>query len=1045
MKLSETCIRRPVLASVLAIILVLLGVVSYDRLQIREYPNIDEPVVTVRTDYRGAAAEIIESQVTKPIEDSVAGIEGVDVLTSTSRAERSQVTVRFRLDRDPDSAAADVRDRVARVRGRLPDDIEEPVISAVEADARAVVWLAFSSDTRTPLEVSDLANRLVKPRLQTLPGAADVQIFGDRKYAMRIWLDPDRLAAFGLTPVDVEQALRNQNVELPSGRIESDTREFNVISRTDLNTVEEFQAVVVKVVQGYPVRIQDVARVGIAPESERSIVRFNASNAVAMGLIKQATANLLILSAALRERLPLLQRELPPDVKVTVAYDSTIFIDRSIGAVFKTIAEAVVLVALVIFLFLGRMRASIIPLITIPISLVASFTIIDTLGYSINTLTLLSLVVAIGLVVDDAIVVLENVYRHIEKGLDPIAAAFAGIREVGFAVVAMTLTLAAVFAPVAFQTGRTGRLFTEFALTLAGTVMISGFLALTLSPMMCSRLLRREEPPRWFARTVDRWLRAITRKYQSVLATIISGRWFMLVVAAGFATLTWWLWTNTPSELAPKEDRGVFATIISAPEGSSIGYTAANAMAIEQIALNTPDVWRIFLIAGRPTPSGGLAFTGLNDWSERDRSVGDVIKELRPKLANVPGVNAFPIQPSSLGGSSRARAVQFVVMSPDTYQETAAAIEPLLEDLRNSGLVTGVDTDLTLNKPEFRVSVDRALAADAGVPINTVGLTLETMLGGRTVTTFKQNNEEYNVVVQLDASDRATPDAIDRLFVRGRDDLMVPLSSLVSVKSAIGARELNHFGQRRAITIQADLAEGVTLGQAVSYFEQVAPNYLRTGYATDYSGPTREFMEASSTLLMTFTLALVFIYLVLAAQFESFVDPFTILFTVPLSLAGGLGLLYLTGGTVNVYTQIGLITLVGLITKHGILIVEFANQLRDAGQTLRAAIIESASLRLRPILMTTFATICGALPLWAAVGAGSESRAQIGQVIVGGMALGTVMTLFVVPAIYYLFARERHLLVEPAPAEAGRPENPAPPASPAAQAGPANISPVNPH
>lgn len=1007
MKISEACIRRPVLASVLAIVLVLLGVVSADRLQIREYPNIDEPIVTVSTNYRGAAAEIIESQVTKPIEDSVAGIEGVDVLTSTSRAERSQVTVRFRLDRDPDSAAADVRDRVARVRGRLPDNIDEPVVSKVEADARAVVWLAFSSDTRSPLEVSDLANRLVKPRLQTLPGAADVRIFGDRKYSMRIWLDPDRLAAFGLTPVDVEQALRSQNIELPSGRIESATREFNVISRTDLNEVSEFENVVVRVVQGYPVLIKDIARVGIAPENERSIVRFNGSNAVAMGLIKQATANPLVLSKALRERLPILERELPDDVKVTIAYDSTIFIERSIWAVFTTIAEAVVLVALVTFLFLGRVRASIIPLITIPVSLVSAFTIMDLMGFTINTLTLLSLVVAIGLVVDDAIVVLENVYRHIERGMAPIAAAFAGIREVGFAVVAMTLSLAAVFAPVAFQSGRTGRLFTEFALTLAGTVIISGFLALTLTPMMCGRMLKNEPPPRWFAISIDRFLRAVTRRYQSILSGIISWRWAMMLVAVGFAATTWWLWSNTPSELAPKEDRGVFLTIIRAPEGSSIGYTSANAQAIEKIALATDDVWRIFMIAGRPTASGGLAFIGVNDWSERDRSIGDVIREMRPKLGNVPGVSAFPIQPSSLGGSSRSRPFQLVVMSPDSYEVTAEVIEPLIEDLRASGLLRGIDTDLTINKPEFRVSVDRALAADAGVSVDVVGRTLETMLGGRTVTTFKQNNEEYNVVVQLDADDRASPDAISRLFVQGRDGVMVPLSSLVTITPAIGARELNHFGQRRAITIQANLAEGVTLGQAVEYVEQVAPQYLKSGYATDYNGPTREFNEASTTLLVTFALALTFIYLVLAAQFESFVDPFTILFTVPLSLVGGLGLLHLTGGTVNVYTQIGLITLVGLITKHGILIVEFANQLRDGGKPLRDSIIESASLRLRPILMTTFSTVCGALPLWFAFGAGAESREQIGQVIVGGMMLGTVMTLFVVPAVYYLFARNR--------------------------------------
>lgn len=1014
MKISDTCIRRPVFAAVISLALVLVGLVSYGRLQIREYPNIDEPVVTVRTDYRGASAEIIESQVTKPIEDSVAGIEGVDVITSVSRVERSQITVRFRLDRDPDAAAADVRDRVARVRGRLPATIEEPIISKVEADARAVVWIAFSSDTRSALEVSDIANRLVKPRLQTLPGAADVQIFGDRQYSMRIWLDADRLAAFRLSPADVEDALRRQNLELPSGRIESDTREFNVVSRTDLNEIAEFERVVVRVVDGYPVRLADVARVGLAPEQERSIVRFNGKNAVSLGLIKQATANPLVLSQALRDALPRIQSELPEGIEAVIAYDSTIFIERSIQAVFKTIAEAVVLVALVIFLFLGRMRAAIIPIVTIPVCLIASFTLIDLFGFSINTLTLLALVVAIGLVVDDAIVVLENVFRHIERGMAPLQAAFQGSREVGFAVVAMTLTLAAVFAPVAFSTGRTGRLFTEFALALAGTVVISGLLALTLAPMMCSRLLKHEPAPRWFERTIERGLQALTRGYTRSLDWVIRGRWLMVLLAALLTLATVWLWTNTREELAPNEDRGVFLTVFSAPEGSSLGYTNSNAERIERIVLDVPEVWRIFVIAGNPTVTQGLSFAGLQDWNERERSVQDVIREVQPKLFGIPGVTAFAVAPPSLGASPRSRPINLVVMSSDSYEQTEATIEPMLDDFRNSGLLQGVDTDLKLNKPEFRVRVDRDRAADAGVSVETVGRTLETMLGGRTVGRFKRDGEEYDVIVQLEAADRDTPAAIQNLFVRGRDDAMVPLVSLVEVQPSVAARELNHFGQRRAITITASLAPGVSMGDAVAYIERTAPKYLKEGYATDYDGPTREFVQSSSALLVTFALAIVFIYLVLSAQFESFVDPLTILVAVPLSLAGGLALLWLTGGTLNVYSKIGLITLVGLITKHGILIVEFSNQLRDAGMALREALLQAASLRLRPILMTTFATVLGAVPLAIATGAGSESRVQIGLVIVGGMSFGTVMTLFVVPAVYYVLARRRHLLAEPA-------------------------------
>lgn len=1013
MKLSNFCITRPVFATVLSLLLILLGVLSALQVQIREYPSIDEPVVTVRTDYTGAAAEIIESQVSKPIEDSVAGIEGVQVVRSVSRAGRSQVTVTFNLNRDPDSAAADVRDRVSRVRGRLPDNVDEPIVSKVEADARPVVWLAFSSPTRPALEVSDIAARLVKPRLQTLPGVADVRIFGDRTYAMRIWLDPQRLAGYGLTPLDVETALRQQNIELPSGRIESAAREFNVISRTDLNTPAEFEAVVVRVVDGYAVRIRDIARVDIAPESQSSVVRFNGNSAVAMGLVKQATANPLVLSSALREQLPQIERDLPDGVSVTIAYDSSVFIDRSIRAVMLTIGEAILFVAGVIFLFLGRIRASLIPLVTIPISLVSGFTVINWLGFSINTLTLLSMVVAIGLVVDDAIVVLENSYRHIERGLKPLQAAFQAIREVGFAVIAMTLTLAAVFAPLVFVPGRLGRLFTEFAITLAGVVIVSGFVALTLSPMMCARLLRDDPPPRWFLATTDRIMNALTRWYVTGLSMVLHLRWLVLAGLLIAIGTTFFVQASIQKELAPREDRGVFMTFIRAPEGSSLQYTSESVRPIEKLALETADVWRIFMIAGNPTPAQGIAFIGLDDWNERDRPVGAVIGEFSRKLGAVPGVFAFPNQPASLGASFRSRPVTLVIQSSDSYDELQETIGPILADFRRSGLMTRVDADLTLNKPEIRVRVDRDKAADAGVAVSAIGRTMETMLGGRSVTTFKQNNEEYNVVLQLDDGARASPQAIDSLFVRGRDGNMVPLSALVRFEESIGARELNHFGQRRAATITANLADGVSQGDVLDYIERVVPQYLPEGYAMAYDGPMQEFTENNRAMLMALAMALAFIYLVLSAQFESFVDPLVIMTTVPAALLGGLVLLKLGGGTLNIYSQIGLITLIGLITKHGILIVEFCNQLRDDGASLRDAVIQASSLRLRPILMTSAATILGAVPLARASGAGAESRVQIGSVIVGGMTIGTVLTLLVVPAIYYVLARPRLPVARP--------------------------------
>jgi multidrug efflux pump len=1005
MTLPDLCIRRPVFATVLSLIITLLGAVSFQRLAVREYPKIDEPVVNVETRYPGASAEIIESQVTKPLEDSIAGIEGVDVLTSISRPEQSQITVRFRLERDPDSAAADVRDRVARVRQRLPQDADEPVISKVEADAFPIIWLAFSSDTLGPLQVSDYANRFVKPRLQTLPGAADVRIFGERQYAMRIWLDPDRLAAFRLTPLDVEDALRRQNVEIPSGRIESQQREFTVVSQTDLQRPEEFEAVVVRTFNGHPVRVGDVAKVGLAPKNERSVVRLNGRNAVSVGLVKQATANPLVLARALREELPNIQRDLPPGLTVTIANDNTVFIDRAITSVYRTIGEAVLLVALVIFVFLHSVRASLIPLVTIPVALITTFALMLVAGFTINTLTLLALVLAIGLVVDDAIVVLENIYRHIEDGLSPMAAAFKGAKEVGFAVVAMTLTLAAVYAPVAFTPGRTGRLFVEFALTLAGAVLVSGFVALTLSPMMCSRLLRPHGRRTVVGRAIEGGLDALTRGYSAALRWTLSQRWLVLLAYLAIGYACWALWSGMKKELAPIEDRGTIVTIINGPDGASIGYTERYARQLEAIARGIPEIDRAFVVAGNPTVAQGIGFWRMVDWGQRQRSVQEVVRELQPRLLAIPGVLAFAVAPPSLGQSPRERPINVVVLTSDPYETMAQRTTPLLRDLQQWSGLQGVDSDLRLNKPEVRLTVDRDRAADAGVQIDAIGRAIETMLGGRQVTRFKRDGEQYDVIVQLDPAARNAPQDIAAIFVRGRNDAMVPLSSLVQWRESVSPRELNHFGQRRAITITANLAPGTSLGEAVQYIEAAAARHLPTGYAIDYNGQTREFKQSSSALLFTFALALGFIYLVLAAQFESFVDPFVIMLTVPLAMAGALWLLGATGGTLNVYSQIGLITLVGLITKHGILIVEFANQLREQGRAVREAVVEAAALRLRPILMTTGAMVLGAVPLAMATGAGAESRTQIGMVIVGGLTFGTVLTLFVVPTFYTLLAR----------------------------------------
>lgn len=1008
MVISEICIKRPVFATVLSLILVLIGAVSYTRLSVREYPRIDTPVVTVTTNYTGASAEVIETQVTKPLEDSIAGIDAVDVITSISRAEQSQITVTFRLEKDPDSAAADVRDRVSRVRAKLPRTVDEPVISKVEADANPIIWLAFSSPTRSELDVSDIANRIVKPRLQVLPGAADVRINGERKYAMRIWIDRDRLAAYGLTPADVEAAIGQQNIELPAGRVESQRREFTVTARTDLNSAKEFGDIIVKQAAGFPIRIRDIGRVEVDAASVRSSVRFNGEGAVAIGVIRQATANPLTLAQGVRDLVPVLNEELKSeDVQVSTSYDSTVFIERSISAVFTTILEAIILVAVVIFFFLRSFRAALIPLITIPVSLIGAFAIMLIAGFSINTLTLLALVLAIGLVVDDAIVVLENIYRHIEEGMKPVQAAFQGAKEIGFAVIAMTLTLAAVYAPVAFTTGRIGRLFIEFALTLAGAVIVSGFVALTLSPMMCSKLLRHETKHGRVYNGIESFLNRMTNGYRAGLEWALDrlvGVAIVFVVVAGASGV---LFSMMKQELSPIEDRGVIFTAISGPDGASLDYTESYAKRIEDIAKSVPEVDRVFVVSGNPTVDQAVAFLRTKDWSERDRKTLDIVKEVQPKMAAIPGVLAFPNAPPSLGQSVRERPVGFVVTSSDSYASIARTVGLIVaEAARNPGFV-GVDTDLRLNKPELNITVNRDRAADMGVSIDAIGRAIETMMGGRQVTRFKREGDQYDVIVQLEADDRNTPDDISKIFVRNRVGQMVPLSALVNVTETIAPRQLNHFGQRRSVTITANLAPGYTQGEALAFLNQSAAKHLTAGYATDLSGSMREFVRASGSLGITFVLALFFIYLVLAAQFESFKDPLLIMLTVPLSMTGALIALLATGGTLNVYSQIGLITLVGLITKHGILIIEFTNQLMAQGKALRDAVIEASVLRLRPILMTTGAMVLGAVPLALARGAGAESRSQIGWVIVGGMTLGTLLTLFVLPAVILIADRLR--------------------------------------
>jgi multidrug efflux pump len=1019
MQLPEIAIRRPVFATVLSLLVLLVGAVSFTRLSVREYPKIDEPVVTVSVKYAGASAEVIESQVTKPLEDSIAGIDAVDVITSISRPEQAQISVRFRLEKDADTAAAEVRDRTSRVRNKLPQAIEEPVIAKVEADAFPVIWLAFTSDTLNPLQINDLVNRIVKPRLQTVSGVADVRIYGERKYAMRVWLEPDKLAGYRLTTQDVEDAIRRSNLEVPAGRIESQQREFSVTSQTDLVRPAQFGEIVIRNVNGFPVKIRDVARVEEGAADERSSVRLNGRVAISAGVIRNATANPLTLAQGVRDMIPKLKQDLPPDVNIDIANDNSLFIDRSVKNVYHTIVEAILLVALVIFVFLRTIRASIIPIVTIPVSLIGAFALMALFGFSINTLTLLALVLAIGLVVDDAIVMLENIFRHIEEGLDPFSAAIKGAREIGFAVISMTMTLVAVFAPLAFTPGRTGRLFVEFALALAGAVLVSGFVALTLTPMMCAKLLRHTNKHTWFDAHMERWLNALTSAYERALRWVVTARvggggmagrllqarWLVLCAMATCGIVIAAVWPTMKSELSPLEDRGTILATINAPDGATLEYTNRYARELERVGQQYPEFDRIFANVGNPTVSQGSVVFRAVDWEQRKRTTLEIARAMGPKFNVLPGVNSFPITPPSLGQGFRERPLNFVIQTSESYENLNRVTRQMVDEIGKNPGIQSVDVDLRLNKPELRIEVDRAKAADLGVSVEVVARALETMLGGRQVTRYKKDAEQYDVIVQTRPSGRITPEDIDSINVRGRNDTMIPLSALVKANETVSPRELNHFGQRRAVAITANLAPDYSLGQALQFMDATAARVLKPGYTTDLNGTSREFRNSQGALAIVFVLALLFIFLVLAAQFESFVDPLVIMLSVPLSMVGALLALKWSGGSLNVYSQIGLITLVGLITKHGILIVEFANQLREQGMEMVDALVKAASQRLRPILMTTGAMVLGAVPLALATGAGAESRTQIGWVVVGGMSLGTLLTVFVVPTMYTLFAR----------------------------------------
>ena len=1012
MMLSDLSVRRPVFAAVLSLLLIAFGLLSFDRLPLREYPDINPPIVSVETRYPGASAQVVETKITQLVEDAIAGIEGIRTISSASRDGRSQVTLEFEVERDIDAAANDVRDRVARTVDRLPEEADPPEIAKADANTQQIMWLSLSSDRLSQLELSDYARRFVQDRLAMVSGVASVRIGGEREYAMRVWLDRQALAARGLTVLDVEAALRRENVELPAGTVESFEREFTVRVERSYSTAGDFAALVLRQgSDGYLVRLGDVARVEVGPANDRSELRANGVPTIGLGVSAQAKANVLDTARSVKAELARMSSGLPEGMEIVAGYDASIYIEQAIFEVYKTLLVATGLVVLVIYLFLGSFRAMLVPALTVPVSLTAAFIVLWAMGFSVNLLTLLALVLSIGLVVDDAIVVLENVYRRVEAGEPPLLAAYRGARQVGFAVIATTLVLVAVFVPIAFMEGNLGRLFSEFSLAIAGAVCFSSLVALTLVPMAASKLLRPARERAGPAALVDQAFSLFSRTYSHSLGGLIrrplwvSG--FLLAVVAG----GWQLFTSLPQEYAPTEDRSSFFVIMNAPEGASFEYTQRYARDMENVLLPLLDkgeAYRVListpLFGSGASVNNSIAIVSLENWDQRERSTQEIVGGLFPSLMGMPGVRAFPIQPAALGQRGFSTPVQFV-LGGDTYEALAEWRDAFLAKASENPRLLNLDADYKEVKPQLLIQVDRNRAADLGVSVSEVGRTLETMLGSRRVTTYLDRGEEYDVILQAEDADRRTPGDIENLYVRAaKSGELVPLSSLVTVSEGADAATLNRFNRLRSITISANLAPGYTLGEALTFLRGIAEETLPTEARIDYKGQSRELQESSSSVLVTFSLALLVVFLVLAAQFESFIHPLVIMLTVPLAVVGALLGLELSGGSLNIYSQIGIVMMVGLAAKNGILIVEFANQLRDAGASVEEAIKEAARLRLRPIVMTSISTVIGVLPLILGGGAGAESRMAIGVVVFAGVLFSTVLTLGVVPTFYRLLA-----------------------------------------
>jgi len=1017
----------------MSLALCLFGAISLTQLPIRELPDIDPPIINVTTVYPGANAAVVESEITERLEEAINNVTGIKTLSSESREQVSNITIEFNLSRDIDIAAQDVRDRVSRVRGRLPENIDEPVISKQDSDARPIIWVGMSSDRFTPLEMTDLAEKQIKNRLQTVEGVSSIYIGGEQRFAIRLWLDSEKMAAHQVTVLDVQQALREQNVELPSGRIENWDREMTIQTQGELKTVEAFNRLVIRQDRDRFVRLRDIGRAAEGVENERTGARNNGKPCIFLGVVKQSKANSVAVSHGIRRQLELIRPTLPAGIEMVVNYDESSFVEESIQEVWFTLGFAFLLVVGVIYLFLHNVRATLVPAVAIPVSIVASFAVMQLMGYSINILTLLALVLSIGIVVDDAIVVLENIHRHIEEGLSPMEAALTGMKEITFAVIATTVALVAVFVPLAFQTSTTGRLFVEFAIAIVAAVVVSTFVALSLAPMMASRILRpmvREK--KGMTGAFEGFMQVLSRGYTDILHWIL-GRALaircMLLAGLAVALLvaSYLLYTHLEGDFLPEEDKGRLLCFVIAPEGSTSEYTNRMLLQMEEILSEVPEV-EIYgsLVApgfsGPGMANNGIVFVHLKH--ERERSVQEMVNApdgLRNRFfTEVEGAIAIPNIPKTINRSFRS-PFQVVIQSPDLDQ-LDGFVSQFVNQLRQSGFIQNVQSSFEMNKPELGLDIDRDRASALGVSIQDISRTLQILFGGLDISQIKRDGKEYDVIAQLERTSRLTPEQMDRIYVRNQDGRLIQLSSIVQRKVVVAANKIERYNRIRSATISGTPV-GVTMGTAVDRVRAMLDEQLPDGFMYDWSGESRDLQDTGKEIYWVLILSLVIVYMVLASQFESLLHPFTVMLTVPLAAVGALGLLWLIGAlgqaqwiprvpamNVNLFSQIGMVLLVGMVTKNGILLVEFANQLREGGMSVRDAMIRSGSVRLRPILMTAISTISGILPIAIGFGAGAESRRPMGVVVVGGMLTSTFLTLFVIPLVYTLSADVSSLL-----------------------------------